>query len=242
MISLVAIAGIHIPGCLQSAALPPALSIPNAAYPAPGAWGYGQGPRNLPQPAFQFLQPKLPALAENLWQPNVPPREWQYIVIHHTAGSRGSVQSIHESHLQRKDKLGNPWQGIGYHFVIGNGSGMADGEIESTFRWREQMQGAHAGDREYNHHGIGIALIGNFDEEPPTAAQLDAVKRLVAALKGRFGISSENVIGHGEIKATACPGQYFPMAEVSLSEKLLGRLNRDQTIVNLVGLEGNRKR
>ena len=31
-------------------------------------------------------------------------------------------------------------------------------------------------------------------------------------------IPAENVIGHSEIKATACPGKLFPLAEVSRDE------------------------
>jgi N-acetyl-anhydromuramyl-L-alanine amidase AmpD len=149
------------------------------------------------------------------WEPTAKQyREWRTIVIHHTAARHGSVESIHEAHLKRKDSNGNPWLGIGYHFVIGNGQGMSDGEIEQTFRWREQLQGAHAGAGEYNERGIGIALVGNFDEEPPTAAQLAAVKQLVSALQIRFGIAGDKVIGHSDIKATACPGRHFPIDEV----------------------------
>ncbi|MEZ6045526.1 MAG: hypothetical protein R3C11_08100 [Planctomycetaceae bacterium] len=71
----------------------------------------------------------------NPWKPNVAERDWKWIVIHHTATDKGSVESIHETHLKRRDKNGNPWlSGIGYHFVIGNGQGMEDGDIEPTFR------------------------------------------------------------------------------------------------------------
>jgi hypothetical protein len=135
-------------------------------------------------------------------------------VLHHTATEKGSVEDIHESHLQRKDAGGNHWLGIGYHFVIGNGKGMGDGVIEPTFRWREQLQGAHAGVADYNDLGIGIVLIGNFNEHPPTAAQLAAVKQLVATLKAAYGINSEDVVGHGDVKATECPGRYFPLGEI----------------------------
>lgn len=134
--------------------------------------------------------------------------------MHHTATSRGSVESIHETHLQRKDSQGNNWMGIGYHFVIGNGNGMADGAVEPTFRWREQLHGAHAGSSDYNSHGIGIVLVGDFEESRPTRAQLAAVKQLVGSLKATFGITSNNVVGHGDVKATECPGQYFPMEEI----------------------------
>ncbi|MFP6765419.1 MAG: peptidoglycan recognition family protein, partial [Planctomycetaceae bacterium] len=127
---------------------------------------------------------KHPAIQADSWNPAVAPREWRHIVIHHTASPSGSVPSIHEAHLKRG------WDGIGYHFLIGNGKGMEDGEIEPTFRWREQMHGAHAGKDEYNQHGIGICLVGNFQESSPSSAQLHAVRRLVATLKHTYGIST----------------------------------------------------
>jgi len=68
-------------------------------------------------------------------EPEVASRHWKYIVFHHTATSSGDLASIDEEHRQRKDSQGKPWLGIGYHFLIGNGDGMADGLIEPTFRW-----------------------------------------------------------------------------------------------------------
>lgn len=145
----------------------------------------------------------------NPWAPEGEIRDWNYIVLHHTATSAGSVEQIHEEHL------GRGWEGVGYHFVIGNGDGMGDGEIEPTFRWREQMHGAHAGKTDYNQHGIGVVLIGNFEETSPTAAQLEAVTRLVSTLKREYGITTDHVIPHSDVKATACPGKNFPLAQVA---------------------------
>ncbi len=152
--------------------------------------------------------------ANNPWKPDAELREWDYIVLHHTASDSGSVESIHQEHLTRKDKNGNSWLGIGYHFVIGNGNGMEDGEIESTFRWKQQLQGAHAGVANYNQHGIGIVLIGNFENSPPTDAQTASVKHLVGTLKREYRIASSKVFGHGDVKPTECPGKRFPMNEV----------------------------
>ena len=169
-------------------------------------------------PAPSMVQ--TPPAALNPWKPDVTERDWQHIVIHHTGTDRGSVESIHDAHLKRKDKSGNSWLGIGYHFVIGNGHGMGDGEVQPTFRWKEQMQGAHAGVNKYNQQGIGIALIGNFDETTPSAAQLKAAKTLVAALKQAYSIPSERVVGHNEFRATACPGHNLPMDEIRQSTLL----------------------
>ena len=99
-----------------------------------------------------------------------------------------------------------PWRGIGYHFVIGNGRGMPDGAVEPTFRWRRQLAGAHAGVRDYNARGVGVALIGDFTKADPTPAQLAAAKGLVARLRAEFDIPADRVVGHGDVKSTACPG------------------------------------
>ena len=160
-----------------------------------------------------------PAITGRSWTPDAEARDWTSIVIHHTATNAGSVESIHQSHLARKDSKGNNWLGIGYHFVIGNGNGMGDGEIEPTFRWKQQMHGAHAGSTDYNQHGIGIALIGNFEEKPPTPAQLQAIKQLVADLKANYGIPASRVIGHGDGKSSEYPGRLFPLAEVSEAQR-----------------------
>lgn len=157
------------------------------------------------------------------WDPRQSPRDWKYIVIHHTATPSGSVESIHRTHLARKDANGNPWRGIGYHFVIGNGQGMPDGAIEPTFRWRDQLAGAHAGNAVYNNAGVGICLIGNFEKHAPTSAQLESLAELTQTLSDRYGISPQHIKRHADVKATACPGRYFPMQE--LTQILSGEAN-----------------
>ena len=148
------------------------------------------------------------------WEPTVASRPWSYIVLHHSATDQGDVDAIDAEHRGRTDADGNPWLGIGYHFVIGNGHGMSDGRIEPTFRWLEQLHGAHAGSRPHNDAGIGICLIGNFDEQPPSPLQMAAVRRLVHDLTHRYGIAPENVLKHSDVKATACPGTHFPYEEL----------------------------
>lgn len=202
-------------GCTRSSVLPPPASIPTPA------------PRYVPS-TTQYVPrtpPATAAIVGDPWKPTTAARDWKYIVVHHTATSNGSVESIHEAHLQKKDKSGNPWLGIGYHFVIGNGNGMPDGAIEPTFRWKQQMHGAHAGSSnpEYNQQGIGICLIGNFDETPPTSAQRRSVKLLVQTLKASHKIAAANVIGHRDIRATECPGKLFPMSEVAADDFYPGR-------------------
>lgn len=200
-------------GCTTSSVLPPPVAGNSISQPAPGLGNAGR------RPATPGVAASIPTPGKNPWQPNTKPRDWNYIVLHHTATESGSVESIHESHLKNKDKNGNPWLGIGYHFVIGNGAGMPDGAIEPTFRWRTQIQGAHAGssDKSYNERGIGVCLVGNFEKYPPTPAQRRAVKQLVQTLKAEYGVTSANVVGHNEIRASAteCPGKFFKKTDVA---------------------------
>jgi len=194
-------------GCYRPAVVPPSASIGRPAVPVSPALV-------TPVPLVPEVSPFAPIGRDNLWIPEAELRSWKYLVLHHTASERGDVESIHESHLRNKDKNGNPWLGIGYHFVIGNGQGMGDGEIASTFRWREQLQGAHAGVKDYNQYGIGIVLIGNFKDRSPTPGQVTSLKRLVRVLSREYGIRTSQIIGHGEVKPTECPGIHFPLKEI----------------------------
>ena len=169
-----------------------------------------------------FTQPSVSLVSEGNEEDGLPlsvhaeadQRRWVYVIIHHSATSAGSVEGIHANHRQRRDSSGNLWLGIGYHFVIGNGKGMPDGQIESTFRWRQQLHGAHSGSAVHNANGIGVCLIGNFEENAPTAEQLKSVTHLVASLSSRYKIPARLIIGHKTVKPTACPGKYFPLQDV----------------------------
>lgn len=229
MLFLTVLMGVGLSGCVRSCAW--SSTVPPDRVMTPGPVGGAYGRSSLP-----LLNMNGPGRLPREWQPETSAqntREWKTIVIHHTATSRGNVESIHEAHLKRG------WLGIGYHFVIGNGDGMGDGEVEPTFRWRQQLHGAHAGENEHNQHGIGITLVGNFEKQPPTTAQLAAVKRLVSTLKAGYGMTSGDVVSHKDIKATACPGKYFPMAEVSQSDSgiFLGQSPNTEDKIDLADLE-----
>ncbi len=148
------------------------------------------------------------------YEPEAAARAWKSIVLHHSATSGGSVDAIDAVHRRRRDADGKPWRGIGYHFVVGNGHSMRDGEIQPTFRWRQQLAGAHAGRHEENESGIGICLIGNFDEAPPTEKQLAALSRLLQTLSTRYAIGRGRVLRHKDVQNTLCPGALFPWEQV----------------------------
>ena len=136
-------------------------------------------------------------------------RLWRYIVVHHSATARGNAASFDRSH-----RLDRGWDELGYHFVIDNGNGGPDGRIEVGSRWTKQKWGAHTGgtpDNEYNNHGIGICLVGDFSNQMPSRAQIASIERLVRSLAHKYNIDPANVIGHREApnSATSCPGGGF---------------------------------
>ena len=137
-------------------------------------------------------------------------RPWKYVVIHHSATDSGDAASIGEYH---KDKKG--WvNGLGYHFLIGNGTDSGDGQIEAGNRWDDQIDGAHAGNDKYNKYGVGICLVGNFENDYPTSSQISSLTYLINYLQERCNIPKNEVIMHKAFRKTACPGSLFPYDEV----------------------------
>lgn len=165
-------------------------------------------PPPCPQPLNCLPDAALSALGESSW--NVPlSREWHHIVIHHSASSTGSAASFDSAHKARG------WDGLGYHFVIGNGSGSGDGQVETGYRWTRQLAGAHAGNFEYNQHGVGICLVGDFEHGgPPSPRQMASLRRLVLFLQAKANIQTASIVGHGNVpgRNTECPGRNFNMS------------------------------
>lgn len=137
-----------------------------------------------------------------------PTDKWRYIIIHHSASDFGSSAVFNKAHIQRG------WRGVGYHFIIDNGTcGKDDGQIETTPRWIKQQDGAHCKADNMNERGIGICLVGNFStHEPVSPAQMRSLVYLVDQLKDYYDIPKPRILGHGDVKgaSTECPGSKFP--------------------------------
>jgi LysM repeat protein len=135
--------------------------------------------------------------------------QWKYIILHHTATGKGNARTIHRSHWQR-----GFWNGLGYHFLIDNGTlGKGDGQIEMSPRWIRQQCGAHCKAGGMNDKAIGISLVGNFDYEKPTPNQLQSLAFLLSVLRNYYRIPSSNIIAHRDVPGakTKCPGKLFPI-------------------------------
>jgi len=145
------------------------------------------------------------------WIPGGAERKWRFIIIHHSATRSGNAAKFDHDHRERG------WDELGYHFVIGNGSMSGNGQIEIGPRWIKQKHGAHCkvrGHEEYNQLGIGICLVGHFNNDLPSEAQMQSLAWLVRNLMHRYGIPKSRVLGHGMLAPTDCPGTRFDFRDL----------------------------
>ena len=137
------------------------------------------------------------------------PLGWRTIIIHDTGTLNGSAKSINRAH----ERLGRG--GLGYHFVVNNGSQKENGLIEVGFRWSKQLIGAYLegdGAEAWHRDSIGICLVGDADRQTPTDAQVRELVWLVQQLQREFDIPADQVyVDLGA--ASPGPAKHFPHAE-----------------------------
>lgn len=128
------------------------------------------------------------------------------VVLHHTwsptaAQYRGQAtwEAIRRYHVET-----NGWSDIGYHFGVA--------PDESIWKLRPvTLSGAHVLNR--NQHTIGVAMIGNFDEEDPAKNGLTTAVKVVRLLVERFKLKPENIRFHREFQNKTCPGTKLDLRE-----------------------------
>ena len=138
-------------------------------------------------------------------------KKWAAIVIHHSDTANGNATIFDKYHKSKH------WDGVGYDFVIGNGTNSGDGQVEVTFRWRQQRIGAHCKtpNNWANKNAVGICLVGKFNQTLPTARQMQSLVKLVRFLQDRYRIPKSRIYGHNTTPGaseTDCPGKRFPIA------------------------------
>jgi hypothetical protein len=171
----------------------------------------------MPKPAESHA--RSPAAA--MYAPNMAAlRPWGYVVIHQlpsydaTVAAGGGERSPTSPAASSDGRSGGAVERGGYHFVIGSGTGgLGDGQAQATPLWVRQQSAGSPGARARAPDAIQIALVGDFTRVEPTAAQMDALVKLVAALQGRFRIPAEHVLLHRELEAVNCPGPRFSASQ-----------------------------
>lgn len=144
------------------------------------------------------------------YSPNV-----RQLVVHHTAqkitgDKRAPVErmrALYDYHAN-----GRGWGDIGYNYIIDE-----NGQIYEGRAGGDNVVGGHV----YcgNVGSIGVAMMGNFELEKPTQAQIAGLQWLLIDLAKQYDIRLERsvsfhgeampaIVGHGDLIATECPGYY----------------------------------
>jgi hypothetical protein len=134
---------------------------------------------------------------------DVLPNRWKYIYIHHSQTPAGDAIALAQQN-----------NGFGDHFLIGNGDGAVDGEIQIGQRWNEQQSPTPPpGANKIDPACISICVVGDFDRTMPTPTQIRRLAQLVGTLQGQLHISRDHVLILDQPKtAAAGAGRYFPAA------------------------------
>jgi Negative regulator of beta-lactamase expression len=149
----------------------------------------------------------------------------RYIVLHHSGTHEGNVKVFREYHMKQ---LG--FADIGYHYVICNGNGGNDGEIQEGRHLL--FTGAHAPGR--NEDSVGICLVGDFTQSKPTSAQMLALYGLIKNLMRDYKITPDKVLAHNEVNQTDCPG----CLNVSVIRDMLNKLPQPKVQVGDIKIMG----
>jgi N-acetyl-anhydromuramyl-L-alanine amidase AmpD len=154
-----------------------------------------------PDPSATLFAVDTAGSMDAVFQTQAAPKQgrWKYIYIHHSRTPGGNALTL---------KNGNE---VADHFVIGNGDGAIDGQIQIGPRWDGQHAALPpAGAQWINSESISICLVGDFDRAVPTPAQLRQLIQLVNTLQGRLDIPATKVVFNGEANSAAGMGRYFP--------------------------------
>jgi hypothetical protein len=142
-----------------------------------------------------------PESLDGVFATDVPtePGRWNYIYIHHSRTPGGDAVTL------AKD------QQLSDHFVIGNGDGCVDGEIQMTQNWNRQESITHPpSGAALDPHCISICLVGDFDTTRPTPTQERRLVQLVGTLQAKLHIPAPEVLLYDQPGSVVGIGHSFP--------------------------------
>lgn len=136
------------------------------------------------------LNPMLPVTCATVHHDGLEDLFWSV----RPADAAARLERYRLGHLDRE------WADIGYHLAIDRAGVLWQGR---SIRW----QGAHV--QHHNEGNVGVLVMGNFDLQRPTAAQLATLRRVLSDLRATYGIARGRIYTHREWEdaQTACPGR-----------------------------------
>lgn len=138
----------------------------------------------------------------------------RYVTVHHDGLDRlesGTAEAAMADRIElyRVGHRARGWGDIGYHFVIDRSG--AVWEARSL-----RYQGAHVKDR--NEGNVGVLVMGNFEVQTPTRAQMSSLQTHLYAVCAYFTVPWTRVFSHREWPGaqTLCPGRNLQREFVTL--------------------------
>lgn len=130
------------------------------------------------------------------------PQHISRITIHHQGEiwKPGSDPEAYLRRLQQWSRQTKHWADIPYHYVVA-----PDGRIYAA----RPLSQAGDTNTEYDPQGHALVmLLGNFEEQQPTAAQLNAAVELTAWLVREHHLGIDAIASHKDYSTrTVCPGR-----------------------------------
>lgn len=164
-----------------------------------------ESPTKAPPPKIISRQEWGARDAVGKMQSNVP----QHITIHHTASPRKDALTLErkmrdlQAFSQSESRLDSgknkaAWPDIPYHYYVAANGQMAEGR---------DVKFVGDTNTDYDPSGhVLIVLEGNFENEQPSAEQIESLVALVTWISAKFDIPVSEVKGHNDYASTACPG------------------------------------
>lgn len=130
-----------------------------------------------------------------------------HVVLHHST-TRDS-QSFSWGAIRRHHTATLGWRDVGYHF----GVEMVDEHVEILLGRMPGEPGAHCKAGGMNRRGVGVCVVGDYDQNDVPGPHWQAALRLVRWLQRVYRIPTEHVVGHREVAqdGRTCPGRRFGM-------------------------------
>lgn len=153
------------------------------------------------------------------------------IVIHHTASTKllnDPVQAINNIYTYHTQVRG--WGDIGYHYLVAPNGKIYQGKFGG-----DVAMGGHS--VPVNRHSLGIAVLGNFEEQKPNYSTLNALSDLIALKSEKFNLDPNGKVkinnsifdviqGHRDNDQTLCPGINLYKEIPNIKQKVLSRLGK----------------
>jgi hypothetical protein len=115
------------------------------------------------------------------------PDRWNRIEIYYSGTKAGNIEQ-----LSSLGGLTNP-KDINCHFVICNGRGADDGQIQPTEKWQKQWSITPDQSRDDSSQTIRICIISDGKTTLPTDFQIKREDALVEGLHRKFNIQPESI-------------------------------------------------